>query len=145
MKRLLLVATALVLTAGAVTAQVDIIKNRQQIMKGVGKATGELAKVMKGEAAFDLQQAQNAFKVYAEAGKNMPALFPDTTKVGGDTGALPKIWENKPDFEAKYAKLTADAEALGPTIKDEASFKVAFGAVTKNCGGCHETYRAKVN
>lgn len=145
MKRLALVATLLALTAGAVVAQVDIIKSRQQIMKGVGKATGELGKVMKGEAAFDLKQAQAAFATYADAGKKMPGLFPDTTKTGADTGALPKIWEAKADFEAKFAKLAADAEALGPTIKDEASFKAAFMAVTKNCGGCHELYRAKVN
>ena len=145
MKRLAIVATVLALTVSAVVAQVDIIKSRQQIMKGVGKATGELAKVMKGEAAFNLNQAQDAFKIYADAGKKMPDLFPDTSKTGADTGALPKIWETKADFDAKFAKLTADAEALGPTITDEASFKAAFMAVTKNCGGCHENYRAKVN
>ena len=144
MKRMAIIATILALATGSVVAQVDIIKNRQTIMKGVGKATGELGKVMKGEAAFDLAQAQDAFKIYADAGKKMPGLFPDNTKTGGDTAALPKIWETKDDFVAKYAKLTADAERLGPTIKDEASFKAAFGEVTKNCGGCHETYRAKL-
>ena len=143
MKRSLIIAAVLALTAGAVTAQVDIIKNRQTIMKGVGKATGELFKVMKGEAIFDLKQAQDAFAIYVDAGKKMPALFPDTTKTGGDTAALPKIWEAKADFEAKFAKLAADAERLGPTIKDEATFKAALGEVTKNCGGCHELYREK--
>ena len=143
MQRTLIIAAVLALTAGAVTAQVDIIKNRPTIMKGVGKATGDLAKVMKGEAKFNLGQAQDAFKVYADAGKKMPALFPDNTKTGGDTAALPKIWEAKADFDAKFAKLAADSERLGPTIKDEASFKAAFGEVTKNCGGCHETYREK--
>jgi cytochrome c556 len=143
MKRSVIVAAILAIAAGAVVAQVDIIKERREIMKGVGKATGDLAKVMKGEAAFDLKQAQDAVKIYADAGKKMPKLFPDNTKVGGDTAALPKIWEAKADFEAKFAKLKADAEKLGPTVKDEASFKAAFGEVTKNCGGCHETYRAK--
>ena len=146
MKRMVIVATILALASGGVVAQqIDIIKQRQQIMKGVGKATGDLAKVMKGEAKFDLAQAHEAFKIYADAGKKMPGLFPDNSKTGADTGALPKIWEAKADFEAKYAKLTADAERLNPTIKDEASFKAAFMEVTKNCGGCHETYRAKQN
>ena len=143
MQRSIIIAAVFALTAGAVTAQVDIIKSRQTIMKGVGKATGELGKVMKGEAKFDLKQAQDAFLVYADAGKKMPALFPDTTKTGGDTAALPKIWEAKADFEAKFAKLAADAERLGPGIKDEAGFKAAFMEVTKNCGGCHELYREK--
>jgi cytochrome c556 len=145
MKRLGFVATVLALATGVAVAQLDIIKNRREIMKGVGKATGDLVKVTKGEAKFDLAQAQEAFKIYADAGKRMPKLFPDNTKTGGETNALPKIWENKPDFEAKFAKLAADAEKLGPTVKDEASFKTAFGDVTKNCGGCHETYRAKLN
>lgn len=143
MQRPIFIAAVLALAAGAVSAQVDIIKSRQTIMKGVGKATGELGKVMKGEAKFDLAQAQEAFKIYADAGKKMPALFPDTTKTGGDTAALPKIWEAKADFEAKFAKLAADAERLGPGIKDEAGFKAAFMEVTKNCGGCHELYREK--
>ena len=145
MQRSVMIAAILALTVGTVAAQVDIIKNRQTIMKGVGKATGDLFKVVKGEAKFDLKQAQDAFAIYADAGKKMPGLFPDTTKTGGDTAALPKIWEAKADFEARFSKLTADSERLGPTIKDEASFKVALTEVTKNCGGCHELYRQKQN
>jgi len=28
-------------------------------------------------------------------------------------------------------------------VKDLDTFKATFSAITKNCGGCHEMYRAK--
>jgi cytochrome c556 len=75
----------------------------------------------------------------------MPGLFPESSKTGGDTAALPAIWQNKADFDAKFAKFGADAKAAASAVKDVDSFKTAFSGVTKNCGGCHETYRAKKN
>ena len=65
------------------------------------------------------------------------------TKTGGDTAALPAIWDNKADFDAKFTKFGADAKAAQGAVKDLDTFKAAFGGLTKNCGGCHETYRAK--
>ena len=41
----------------------------------------------------------------------MPALFPDDSKTGGDTAALPAIWENKSDFDARFAAFGKDAAA----------------------------------
>jgi len=64
-------------------------------------------------------------------------------KTGGDTAAQPKIWEAKADFNAKWEKLGKEAAEIAGKIKDEASFKAAFGDVTKNCGGCHESYRIR--
>ena len=80
-----------------------------------------------------------------DAAKIMPTLFPETSKTGGDTAALPKIWEDRADFDARWAKLGKDADAAAAKITDEASFKVAYADVSKNCGGCHETYRARKN
>ena len=73
----------------------------------------------------------------------LPTLFPENSKTGGDTAALPAIWDNKADFKAKFAKFGADAKAAQAAVKDLDSFKAAFPDMTKNCGGCHETYRAK--
>ena len=72
-----------------------------------------------------------------------PALFPDNSKTGGDTAALPAIWENMGDVKGKFDKFGAEAKAAQSSVKDLDSFKSAFGGLTKNCGGCHETYRAK--
>ena len=53
------------------------------------------------------------------------------------------MFTHKDDFNAKLKKLGEDAAAAETKVVDEASFKAAFPAVQKNCGGCHETYRKK--
>jgi cytochrome c556 len=142
MKRTLIVLSTLALGATAVLAESDAIAKRQALMKANGKATGPIVAIMKG-GPFDLAAVQTALKTYADSAEKGPALFPDDSKTGGDTAALPAIWENKKDFEAHFAKLGADANEALNTIKDEATFKTIMPNVLKNCGGCHETYREK--
>ena len=71
-------------------------------------------------------------------------LWPDSSKAG-DTAALPAIWENKADFDAKLAKFSADAKAAEAKVTDLDSFKAQMGEVGKNCGGCHNTYRKRAS
>ncbi len=111
------------------------------------KANGEAAKTVVGMlkgAPFDLAAVKTALRTYAEAATKAPALFPDSSKTG-DTNALPAIWENKSDFEARFKKFADDVSAASTAIVDEASFKANMPGVLKNCGGCHEKYRAKQN
>lgn len=142
MIRTVLVVAGLGLGLTAVMAQSNPIAERQQIMKAVGGATREGAAMAKGDVAFDAAKAQAVFKTYADAASKMPALFPDSSKTGGDTTASPKIWEDQAGFKAAFVKFGQDAEA-GAKATDLASFRTAFGAATKNCGGCHEVYRIK--
>ena len=72
----------------------------------------------------------------------MPALFPDNSK-GGDTAALPAIWDKKADFNAKLAKFSADAKAAAGKVTNPETLKAEVGDVRKNCGGCHDDYRKK--
>ena len=74
---------------------------------------------------------------------DLPNLFPESSKTGGDTAALPAIWANKADFDAKAAKFVTDAKQAQTAVKDLDTFKASFSTVTKDCGACHETYRAK--
>ena len=142
MKTIFFAAAVLVAASVAIAAD-DPIAQRQALMKENGKATGGVGKMLKGEAPFDLATAQAALKVYANTAAKAPALFPDTSKTGGETEALPKIWETKADFDAKFAQFGKDAAAAITAITDEASFKATMPGVLKNCGGCHESYRVK--
>jgi len=137
------VAAAIVLSASAVIAQSDPISERKQTMKGVGGQARVGAQMVKGDTPFDLSKAQAVFATYATAAAKMPALFPDNTKTGGETTAAPKIWEDMNGFKAAFAKFEADAKAAQASVKDLETFKVAFGNMGKNCGGCHEVYRIK--
>jgi cytochrome c556 len=143
MFRTVLAVVAIAVGATAVIAQSDPIAARRQHMKDLGAQTKTGAGMAKGEIPYDQAKAQAILATYVEAGSKIPDLFPDTSKTGGETAALPTIWENRADFKAKSDKFVADAKAAQTSVKDADTFKSAFGGLTKNCGGCHETYRAK--
>lgn len=124
-------------------AQSAAIAKRKDILKGFGDVTKPVAAMLKGEAAYDGAAAQKALAAYAAGSKELKGLFPDDSKTGGDTAALPRIWEEKAKFEGIYDKLAADATAAAGAIKDEASLKANFGKVLGNCKACHDDYRAK--
>ena len=142
MKRTVLAVGLLALGLSTAMAQ-DSIAARKALMKATGGQAAQGAKFMKGEEPFDLAKAQAIFAQYRKTSAEAPLLFPDTAKTGGDTAALPAVWEKKADFEARLIKLGADAKDAAGKVKDFDSFKAAFTEVQKNCGGCHETYRAK--
>jgi cytochrome c556 len=144
MKRVLVVAAALAVSAAAVAvAADDPIAARKALMKENGKQAKEGAAMLKGEAPFDLAKAKTILATFENAAVKAPPLFPDTAKEGGETAALPAIWQNKADFEARFTKLGTDAKAAEGSVTDLDSFKVAFSTIGKDCGGCHELYRQK--
>ena len=143
MLRTVLAVAAITIGVSAVVAQSDPIAARKGLMKNMGAATKTGGQMAKGEVPYDQAKAQEIFGTYIDVADKMPALFPDNTKTGGETTAAPKIWEDKSGFQAAFGKLKTEAAAAKSSVKDADSFKASFGGLTKNCGGCHETYRVK--
>ena len=144
MIRTVLAMAAITLSVTVAMAQQDPIAARRALMKANGDQAKIGAAMAKGEAPFDLAAAKKIFATFQDAAAKMPALFPDTSKTGGDTAADPKIWENMADFKARFVKFGEDAKAADGSVKDLDSFKEAFGAIGKNdCGACHQNYRIK--
>jgi cytochrome c556 len=144
MVRVMLAAGALVLAATVAAAQSDAIAARKALMKANGEQAKVGAAIAKGEAPFDAAKVQTIFATFVNAADKAPALFPDNSKTGGKTEALPAIWRNKVDFEARLAKFGADAKAAQDEVKDLATFKAVWsGLIRKNCTGCHEKYVQK--
>ncbi|UGV25915.1 cytochrome c [Rhodopseudomonas boonkerdii] len=147
MKYVFLVASALVLGAGAVSAQQDIVKDRQTQMKATGRALGgTLSAIAKGDKPYDQAAVDAAFATLTETATKLPALFPDSTKglkEGNEYSASPKVWDDKAGFAAHiadFSKAVADTKAK---VKDLDSLKANVGAIGKQCGSCHENYRLK--
>ena len=146
MKRVLVVVGTLLLGAGAVVAQQDIVKQTQTVMKGNGKNAGAMAAMLKGEKPYAQATVDTALAQFEDTAKKLPTLFPESTKglkAEGDYSASSKIWEDKAGFDAhiaSFAKAVAEAKSK---IKDLDSLKATFPAVGKECGGCHETFRVK--
>ena len=146
MKRIIVVAAVLALSAGAVVAQQDQAGQTQAQMKDTGRNAGALAAMIKGEKPYDQAAVDAALAKFEDTAKKLPTLFPEsskTAKLEGDYSASPKIWEDKAGFEthiASFAKAVTDAKRK---VKDLDTLKAEAPVVLKQCGGCHETYRIK--
>ncbi len=142
MKRFLLAMGALVIGAGAVSAQSNPIADRVALMRKAGRADAEVSKMIRGDNPFDLAKVQVSRQAMQDEGKGMPALFPDDSKTG-ETRAAPKVWENKADVTARFTKLAADSGDAAPKVVDEASMKAIYPALQQECDSCHEQYRLR--
>ena len=142
MTRTVLAIACLVFGATALVAQSDPIAARKALMKANGDQSKIATEMLEGKRPFDLEAAKKVFVVFAEAGEKAPALFPDNSK-NGDTAALPPVWDNKADFNARLTKFASQAKTAADATKDLETFKIQIAEVRKNCGGCHQTYRKK--
>lgn len=144
------------LLVGGVTLQVvaqdamETLKKRQEFMKGLGgdmKAINDFVENGAGTAADVQAKAAGVETKSAE----IVALFPAGTGMDdnvGKTGAKPEIWAKPDDFKAsamtmgELAGKLEDAAAGG----DKQQIADAFAALGKDgCGGCHQTFRQKLD
>ncbi len=145
MLRTLILASVISATAfSAASAQnVEVIKQRKELFEAMGKAAKDPGKMMKQEIPFDKATVEAALDTFIEKTPKLPDLFPDDSKEGGKTEALPAIWQNKKDFTDRFTKLVADAKAAKGMIGDEFALMEKWPTVVGNCGGCHKKYREK--
>ena len=147
MIRTALVVGAVLLGAGAVMAQQDLVKQNQDTMKANAKNLGAMIAMVKGEKPYDQAAVTAGLAQLEETAKKLPTMFPDSIKgmnpEGGKYEVSPKIWQDKADFNAKiegFAKVVTEAKAK---ITDLDTLKVSAPAIGKQCGNCHETFRIK--
>ncbi|AJY47402.1 c-type cytochrome [Martelella endophytica] len=135
---------ALCLGAGAVVAEDAPQILRQDDMKGIGRAMGQLGAIAKGENAYDPVVVEGALSTISANAKDFPTHFPPGSETGLDTEASPKIWENMDDFTAHSEKLASAADALLADLPaDQAAVGAAVKSLGSNCGTCHQLYRVK--
>jgi len=70
--------------------------------------------------------------------------FPDNTKEGFKTEALPSIWENKDEFNALMQKASDDMIKLAKAIDTAEDLRAAQKELMwSNCSTCHNRFRAE--
>ena len=143
MIRTALVVAMFAFGATALVAQSDPIAARKALMKANGDQSKIATDMLEAKRPFNLDEAKKVLATFAEAGEKAPALFPDNSKTGGETKALPVIWEKKSEFSAAFVKFGADAKAASDQVKDLDGLKAAMAEVGKNCGGCQNNWRQK--
>ena len=147
MKRIFVTVAAVLLGMGAVSAQQDIVNQRQAEMKENAKNLGGVLVAMaKGEKPYDQAAVDAALAVLVANAKSLSTQFPDSTKglrSGDKYSASPKIWENRADFDAHLANFAKAAGEAKASVKSLETLKATVPLLGKQCAACHETYRLK--
>jgi len=146
MIRMVVVAGALWLGAGAAMAQQDVAVKQDNLMRAQGKGMyGVILKMVKGEIPYNQAAVDAAIKDLEESVPTIPTVFATNPKedvVNATYGSSQKIWQNKADSKIPpVAKAIADSKGK---ITDVASLKVAYDSIQAKCTDCHETYRLKL-
>lgn len=131
-------------TAHAQQKPGDIIKYRKAVMTVQSWNMRPMAAMVKGQQPYDAA----LFAWYAGVIQSTSFMLPDAFLPGsdkGDTRARPEIWKNADKFKQAVDRFNSDAAKLVAASKAGTldAVKGPFGAVAKNCGGCHKEFRSK--
>ena len=76
--------------------------------------------------------------------KRLIDLFPENSKVGFKTEALPSIWENKDKFNLLMTKASSNMIELTTVIDESEDMKATLGKyMWSSCKSCHSKFRAE--
>jgi len=123
----------------------DVIKFRQSVMTVQAWHMRPMALMVKGQQPYDAA----LFAWYAGVVQQTSFMLPDAFATGSDKGAAtkarPEIWTDAGKFKQRVDGFQADTAKLVEAAKSGnlEAVRGPFGAVGKNCGGCHESFRAK--
>jgi len=147
--RLLTAAAVAAVTAGlaaATLAQDDaeaIVEYRQSVMSAQAGHVGAVSRVARGQVDLMPHVVDHADALQSTAAM-IPDIFPEGS-TGGDSRALPAVWEDWEGFVEASDRLEQAATDLRDAAEagDRAGVAQAFAAVGQACSGCHQTYRAE--
>ena len=137
---LLVLITILVSTnANSEQSAEDIIKNRQALFS---KNYNTAKKVQSLSSNGDFDEAKELMLEMSENYITLKEMFPDNTKEGFNTEALPLIWEEKDKFNSLMEKTSNDMVQLASIIENEDDIRGTLKKLMwSNCKACHSKYR----
>ena len=117
----------------------DIIKSRKALFS---KNYSTAKRVQSFSSNGDFDEAIELMKEMSENYITLLDLFPENSKEGFKTEALPIIWEEKDAFNALMQKSADDMIKLTSIIEDSDDIRGALGKLMwANCKACHSKYR----
>ena len=117
----------------------ELIKGRKAIFS---KNYSTAKKVQTFASQGDFERAKSLMLEMSENYKNLLEYFPDNSKEGFKTEALPAIWENKDEFNNLMTKSSNDMIQLTKIIETSEDIKVTLGKLMwANCKACHSKFR----
>jgi cytochrome c556 len=119
----------------------EIIKGRKALFS---KNYSTAKKVQTYASKGDFEKTKSLMLEMGENYKSLLEYFPENTKEGFKTEALPAIWENKDEFNNLMIKSSNDMIELASIIESSDDVKDTLGKLMwGNCKACHNKYRAE--
>ena len=113
---------------------------RMQAMTAMADQMEVIVPMARGEATFDAARAEAAFAELARLAEETPGLF-RAPEQDPRSEALPAIWEDFAEFEARSREMADRAAAAADSVADPAGLLAAVRRLGASCSGCHERYR----
>ena len=132
--------TSITLPAYSELSVEEIIKGRKALFS---KNYNTAKKVQTFTSKGEFGKAKNLMIEMSENYKTLLEYFPENSKEGFKTEALPAIWENKDEFNNLMTKSSNDMIQLTKIIETSDDVKGTLGKLMwANCKACHSKFRA---
>lgn len=124
--------------------EANAFRFRDGLMQGISWKMTRIGGMASGDVPANNEQfTKDARDLAALAGMLTDGFIPNSIVKGSI--ALPEIWTNWSDFQAKAKALQDGAQGLADAAAQGGvdGAKGMVQAVRQTCGGCHRTYRHK--
>ena len=126
-------------SANAQTVE-EIIKGRKAMFSENYQNAKKISILLKSKK---IEEAKPLMKKISDNYIKLLDYFPENTKEGFKTEALPTIWENKDEFNALMKKASDDMIKLAKAIETAEDLRAAQKELMwSNCSACHSKFRA---
>ena len=119
----------------------EIIKGRKAMFSENYQNGKKISILLKSKK---IEEAKPLMKKMSDNYKKLLDYFPENSKEGFKTEALPSIWENKDEFNALMQKASDDMIKLAKAIDTAEDLRAAQKEfMWSNCSACHNRFRAE--
>ena len=119
----------------------EIIKGRKAMFSENYQNAKQISILLKQKK---INEAKPLMKKISNNYKKLLDYFPENTKEGFKTEALPSIWENKDEFNALMQKASDDMIQLAKAIDTAEDLRaIQKKLMWSNCSSCHNKFRAE--
>ncbi len=126
-------------SANAQTVE-EIIKGRKAMFSENYQNGKKISILLKSNK---IEEAKPLMKKISDNYIKLLDYFPENTKEGFKTEALPSIWENKDEFNALMQKASDDMIKLAKAVDTAEDLRaVQKELMWGNCSSCHNRFRA---
>ena len=119
----------------------EIIKGRKAIFSKNYQTAKKVSILLKSKK---IEEAKPLMQEMSDNYKKLLNYFPENTKEGFKTEALPTIWENSDEFVTLMQKASFDMTQLTKAIDTAEDLRaIQKKLMWSNCSACHNRFRAE--